>query len=159
MNPLSKSLLSFCLAILFWNQNLIGCQLPQGTMQCTCVEASGFWSSWNNHSSRSVFSYPSSTGLVLDVVDGSNLGADVLQVRCIERPRGSISTGHWRLLLHWDLLGHGGFGKDPAAVTGVVTVGGGSRSSRGGVGDWARTGYKKKELSLHNLCKYRKAKP
>lgn len=86
-----------------------------------------------------MWSYLSSARLVLDVVNGSNLGADVLQVRCrsINGPGGSRSTGHRWLLLHWGLLGHWGFSDDAAAMS-VFTV---SRGSRSGGGGWARTGY------------------
>lgn len=79
-------------------------------------------------------SYLSSTRLVFDVVNGSDLGADVLKVRCrsVDGSGGSRSAGHRRLLLHWGLLGHGGFGDDPAAVSGGLTVSGGSWSSRSG---------------------------
>lgn len=89
--------------------------------------------------------YLSSTGLVLDVVNGSDLGAHVLQIRCrcVDRPGGSRSTGHRRLLLQCGLLGHRGFGDDPAAVTGSgFTIGGGSRGSRSGGGGRARTSYR-----------------
>lgn len=91
-------------------------------------------------------SYLSSTRLVLDVVNGANLGADVLQIRCwsVDRPGGSMSTGHCRFLLQWDLLGHRGFGDDPAAVSGAgVSISGGNWSSRSGGGGWARTSYRK----------------
>lgn len=86
----------------------------------------------------SASSYLSSAGLVLDVVNGSDLGADVLQVRCrsVDGPGGSRSTGHRRLLLHRGLLGHGGFSEDAAAVSGFAVSGGGRSSG----GDRARTG-------------------
>lgn len=92
-------------------------------------------------------SYLSSTRLVLDVVNGSDLGADVLEVRCrsIDGPGGSRSTGHRWFLLHWGLLGHGGFGDDAAAVSGF-TISGGSRSSRCGGGGWA-PGYRERKNS------------
>lgn len=93
------------------------------------------------------FSYLSPARLVLDVVNGSNLGTDVLQIWCrgIDRPGGSRSAGHCRLLFQWGLLGHRGFGDDPASVSGgSFTISGGSWSSRSSAGDWARTSYRMK---------------
>lgn len=108
----------------------------------------GTWLFWIIHTLRPfsfcLVSYLSSARLVLDVVNGPDLGADVLKVRCrgVDGARGSRSTGHWRLLLHWGLLGHGGFGDDPAAVGGAgFTVSGGSRGSGSGGGGRPRTGY------------------
>lgn len=88
------------------------------------------------------FSYLSSTWLILNVVNGADLGANVLQVRCrgVDRPGGSMSAGHRRLFLQRGLLGHRGFGDHPAAVGGAgVAVGGGGRSPRGGGGGRAGT--------------------
>lgn len=58
----------------------------------------------------------SSTGLVLDVVDGADLGAHVLQVGSggVDGARVSRSAGHRGFLLQRGLLGNWGFGDDAA---------------------------------------------
>lgn len=68
--------------------------------------------------------YLSSTGLVLDVVDGADLGAHVLQVwsGSVDGARVSGSAGHWGFLLQRGLLRNWGFGDDAAAMCGL-TVG------------------------------------
>lgn len=60
----------------------------------------------------------SSTGLVLDVVDGADLGAHVLQVGSggVDGARVSRSAGHRGFLLQRGLLGNWGFGDDAAAM-------------------------------------------
>lgn len=83
----------------------------------------------------SLFGYLPSSRLVLDVVSGSDLRAHVLQVWCrsIDGSGGSGSTGCCCLLLQRGLLGHGGFGDDPAAMSGCgFTISGGGGSGRGG---------------------------
>lgn len=85
--------------------------------------------------SCATLSYLSSTGLVLDVVNRTNLGADVLQVQCwcVDGSGGPGSTRSSWLFIHGSLLGHRGFGNDPTAVTGIsFSVGGSSRGSRSG---------------------------
>lgn len=94
------------------------------------------------------FSYLPSSWLVLDIISGPDLGANVLQIRCrgVAGIRASISTWCCWLLLYlaWNLLGHRGFSDDSAALSGVgVTVCGGSRSSRCGGGGWAGASYRK----------------
>lgn len=89
-----------------------------------------------------LFSYLSSSRLILDVVNGSDFGADVLQVRYwgIDRSWGSRSSRHRRLLLQRSLLGHRGFGDDPAPVGGAgLTISGGSWSARSRGGRGARS--------------------
>lgn len=78
----------------------------------------------------------SSTGLVLDVVDGADLGAHVLQVGSggVDGARVSRSAGHRGFLLQRGLLGNWGFGDDAAAMRGL-TVGRSSWSGGCGAGD------------------------
>lgn len=85
-----------------------------------------------------VWSYLSSTRLILHVVSRSNLGADILKVRswCIDGSGISRCTGHWWLLLHWGLFGHRRFGDDSTAVR-IFTISGGNRGSRCGRRSWA----------------------
>lgn len=92
------------------------------------------------------FSYLSSTRLVLDVVNRSNLGAHVFQIRCwrVDGSRRPGRTGPRWLLLQRGLLGHGGFGDDSATMSGFAISGGGW-GSRSSSGSWARAGYKKRE--------------
>lgn len=81
-------------------------------------------------------SYLSSARLVLDVVNGADLGAYVLQVRSrgVDGTGASWCTGHWWLLFQRGLLGNRWFGDDSAAVCGF-TISGGSWSCRCGGGD------------------------
>lgn len=68
--------------------------------------------------------YLSSTRLVLDVVDGADLGAHVLQIRSgsVDGARVSGSAGHRGFLLQRGLLRYRGFGDDTAAMC-SLTVG------------------------------------
>lgn len=80
--------------------------------------------------------YLSSTGLVLDVVDGADLGAHVLQIRSgsVDGAGVSWSAGHWGFLLQGGLLRNWRFGDDAAAMR-SLTVGRSSWS--GGCGGGA----------------------
>lgn len=90
--------------------------------------------------------YLSSTGLVLDVVDGADLGAHVLQVGSgsVDGARVSRSAGHWGFLLQRGLLGNWGFGDDAAAMWGL-TVGWSGWSGGCGGGEGS-TGWTEKEV-------------
>lgn len=90
--------------------------------------------------------YLPSTGLVLDVVDGADLGAHVLQIRSgsVDGARVSGSAGHRGFLLQRGLLGNWRFGDDTAAMC-SLTIGGSSWSG-GCSGGNGSTGWRRKEV-------------